>query len=73
VPGYLAEIPRDPFDGQPMRYRRIPDGITIYAVGLDGVDNQGALDRTVKMPDGTDIGFQLWDLAKRHPQPKSVP
>jgi hypothetical protein len=58
-------VPTDPFDGQPMRYRRTADGIVIYAVGPDGVDNQGALDRTGRTPDGTDLGFQLWDVAKR--------
>ncbi|MGO9463357.1 MAG: hypothetical protein ACLQIB_57125 [Isosphaeraceae bacterium] len=65
VPGYLAEIPKDPFEGKPLRYRRTPDGVAIYTVGLDGVDNRGAPDRTGKMPDGTDVGFQLWDVAKR--------
>jgi hypothetical protein len=65
VPEYLAEVPTDPFDGQPMRYRRTPDGIVIYAVGPDGVDNQATLDRTGRTPDGTDVGFQLWDVAKR--------
>jgi len=69
VPEYLADIPKDPFNGQPLRYRRLTNGVSIYAVGLDGVDNQGALDRTGKMPDGTDVGFQLWDVAKRRPQP----
>jgi tRNA A-37 threonylcarbamoyl transferase component Bud32 len=65
VPEYLPEVPTDPFDGQPMRYRRTADGIVIYAVGPDGVDNQGALDRTFRKPEGTDVGFQVWDVAKR--------
>jgi tRNA A-37 threonylcarbamoyl transferase component Bud32 len=65
VPEYLAQVPTDPYDGQPLRYRRTADGIVIYAVGPDGVDNQGTLDRTGRPADGTDAGFQLWDVANR--------
>jgi hypothetical protein len=65
VAEYLAEVPADPYDGQPMRYRRTADGIVIYAVGPDGVDDHGVLDRTFQKAQGTDVGFQLWDVAKR--------
>ncbi|MBL9125976.1 MAG: hypothetical protein JNG90_20200 [Planctomycetaceae bacterium] len=41
-PDYLPIIPRDPFDGQPLRLR-IVDGVhTVYSVGVDEVDNGGA-------------------------------
>ncbi|HZV06745.1 MAG TPA: serine/threonine-protein kinase [Gemmataceae bacterium] len=72
VPEYLDEIPTDPFDGQPLRYRQVADGVLIYSIGQDRVDNQGALDHTGRMPDGTDIGFQLWDAAKRRQAPAAV-
>ncbi len=42
TPGYLPDIPRDPFDLQPMRYRREGDGYVLYSVGEDGTDNNGA-------------------------------
>ena len=29
----LPEVPTDPYDGQPLRYRRFEDGIAIYSVG----------------------------------------
>src|SRR5262249_16174884 len=35
VPGLLHEIPTDPYDGAPLRYRRLADGVVIYAVGSD--------------------------------------
>jgi hypothetical protein len=42
VPRFLPAIPRDPADGQPLRYRLRPDGtFLLYSIGLDGVDNGG--------------------------------
>lgn len=41
-PGYLPDIPRDPFDLQTMRYRREGDGYVLYSIGVDGTDNNGA-------------------------------
>jgi hypothetical protein len=83
VPAYLKEVPKDPYDGLPLRYRRTPDGVVVYCLGPDQADNQGKLDRTSLEYDkegqkvvnalriwaagsaGVDIGFQLWDPAKR--------
>ena len=47
VPAYLQEVPKDPYDGQPVRYRRTTDGVVVYSLGPDRVDNQGKLDRTL--------------------------
>ena len=42
VPEFLSEIPRDPVDGQPLRYRLNGDGtFVLYSIGLDGIDNGG--------------------------------
>jgi hypothetical protein len=42
VPEFLTSVPRDPVDGQPLRYRRDDDGaFLLYSVGEDGVDNGG--------------------------------
>ncbi len=41
VPDFLARVPADPFDDQPLRYRVEDEGYTIYSVGIDGVDDQG--------------------------------
>ncbi|MCC5850771.1 MAG: hypothetical protein JJU29_22000 [Verrucomicrobia bacterium] len=40
VPAYLAEIPEDPYDGQPFRYDR--DKAIVYAIGENLVDNGGS-------------------------------
>ncbi len=70
VPGLLTELPLDPSDGEPLRYRRLADGVTIYAVGKDGVDNGGVFDRENGIRPGTDIGIRLWDVKHRRQPPR---
>lgn len=42
VPEFLAEVPRDFMDGQPLRYRREPDGqFRLWSVGEDFKDDGG--------------------------------
>jgi hypothetical protein len=59
--GLLKEVPKDPYDGQPLRLKRKPTGIVIYSVGYDKIDNGGTIDRANPRTPGTDIGFELWD------------
>jgi hypothetical protein len=40
-PQFLDAVPTDPFDGQPIRYRRLPRGYDIYSIGLNGHDDGG--------------------------------
>jgi len=58
---FLAAIPADPMDNQPLRYRRTKEGIVIYSIGIDKVDNQGHIDRDRPNQTGVDIGFHLWN------------
>jgi hypothetical protein len=41
TPQFLDVIPMDPFDGAPVRYRRLARGYVIYSVGADGHDDGG--------------------------------
>ena len=42
VPEFLSEVPRDPADGNPLRYRVNPNGaFLLYSVGKDGIDDGG--------------------------------
>jgi hypothetical protein len=41
VPQYLNDVPTDPFDGQPIRYKRTNPGYLLYSVLEDGQDNDG--------------------------------
>jgi hypothetical protein len=65
VPLYLPAVPADPFDGQPLRLARLPDGIVVYSVGRDRTDDGGRIDRGHPGAPGTDVGFQLWNPDRR--------
>jgi len=41
VPKHLEEIPADPFDGKPLRYKKLDKGYVIYSIGPNGVDDGG--------------------------------
>lgn len=41
VPAYLAALLTDPFDGQPLRYKKLAKGYVVYSVGEDGKDDGG--------------------------------
>jgi hypothetical protein len=64
-PEFLKEVPTDPFDGKPLRYKKLPDGVLVYSVGEDGVDDGGKVDRSKPNAKGTDQGLRLWDEQKR--------
>ncbi len=42
-PAFLKEIPPDPYTGQALLFRQLPDGVVIYSVGVNGVDDGGAV------------------------------
>jgi hypothetical protein len=41
TPNYLVTILMDPFDGQPLRYRKQDDGYVLYSIGSDLKDDGG--------------------------------
>jgi hypothetical protein len=72
-PQFLAAVPLDPYDGKPLRYRRVKDGVIIYSVGHDVTDNGGSFDREQQGSPGVDLGFRLWDVPKRRQPSKPKP
>jgi len=42
VPAFAPGIPLDPYDGQPLRYHKLPKGYVVYSVGPDSSDEGGA-------------------------------
>ena len=38
VPAYLTAVPLDPYDGQPVRYKKLPVGYVVYSVGTGWTD-----------------------------------
>jgi hypothetical protein len=75
-PAALApECLPDPFDGQPLRYHRLADGIVIYSIGEDRADDGGRLSDDSSPPAGTDVGVRLWDMPhrRRPAEPEAPP
>jgi hypothetical protein len=65
----LDAVPADPIDNRPLRYLRTKDGVVIYSIGTDGVDNLGHLDHSNINVQGFDVGFRLWDVEARRQPP----
>lgn len=51
VPNFLPMVPLDPFADQPLRFKSSGDGLLIYSVGSDGIDNGGTEDSGKAEPD----------------------
>lgn len=49
--GLFKEPITDPYDGQPLRFRRTDTGLMVYSIGQDKIDNVGKKG---------DITFELW-------------
>ena len=57
VPEYIKAVPVDPFDGKPLRYRKLKKGFVVYSVGRNGRDDGG---RNVNdKPPADDITFRV--------------
>ena len=41
VPQFLDAVPEDPFDGQPLRYRKLESGYVVYSVFNNRIDDGG--------------------------------
>jgi hypothetical protein len=77
VPKYLVAVPPDPFDGKPLRMRRFEEGLVIYSIGENRVDDGGDVDfpqtkgyPVVRGP--LDFGYRLWDIDRRRQSPAAV-
>lgn len=65
VPSLLGRVPTDPYDGQPLRYARLDDGMHVYSVGPDGIDDGGRIGNNDSFKPRMDLGIRLRD-AQRH-------
>jgi hypothetical protein len=41
VPSYLESVPKDPFDGNELRYKKLDTGFVVYSIGEDLSDDGG--------------------------------
>ena len=58
VPDFMSAVPQDPFDGQPLRFKRLDKGYCIYSIGRDRVDD-GGLQKQSKDGECHDIVFTV--------------
>lgn len=56
VPAFLDKVPIDPYDGQPLRYKRTDNGYIVYSIGPDATDDGG-----IEPPPGPKPKA-LWDV-----------
>jgi hypothetical protein len=73
VPDLLPAVPSDPFDSQPLRYRRLADGVVVYSVWIDRTDDGGKLADAFPSPAGSGLGVRLWDVPHRRQPPRTPP
>jgi hypothetical protein len=64
----LPAVPPDPFDGQPLKYRRTADGAVVYSVGENRHDDGGQ--PVVGDNRTADVVFRLYDPANRRLPPE---
>jgi len=57
VPAYLKSVPKDPFDGNELRYKRLEAGFVIYSIGEDLSDDDGK-----ERPTGKKKKDETWDV-----------
>jgi len=60
VPAYLDAVPTDPFNDEPVRYKRGDNGFTVYAVGRNLQDDGG-----FENPDGRERGDWVFKVQWR--------
>ena len=65
MPKYLPEVPADPFDRQPMRYKFTERGLLIYSVNENKVDDGGVFWSENKKPRRPDVGIELLHVDHR--------
>ena len=41
TPQFIPSVPTDPFDGNELRFERLPTGFVVYSIGADRVDDGG--------------------------------
>ncbi len=59
TPELIIAVPRDPFDGKPLRLKRTDGGPVVYSIGPDLTDQGGSVPFDRKSKTG-DITFKLW-------------
>ena len=65
VPSHLEEIPLDPFDGRPLRYKKRDGGYVVYSVGPDGTDDGGTERQPKRQGWKEDLPYDITFIVER--------
>lgn len=69
VPKYFPNIPLDPYDGKPVRWKTTPTGFILYSVWTNKIDDGGVIRRTNNGLPQTDFGVEYFAPAHRRAAP----
>jgi hypothetical protein len=64
VPTYMKSLPVDPYTGEPFRYSRLSEGVSVYSLPKGAFDSKGEF-RTIGFADHESIGFRLINGSSR--------
>jgi hypothetical protein len=71
-PEFLPAVPLDPYDGQPLRYTKLEDGVIIHSIGPKPEPGRARRHRA-GVPEGIETAFRLWNPDQRRRPPPADP
>jgi hypothetical protein len=74
VPVFLPAVPLDPYNGEPLRYAKLNDGVVVHSVGKWPPKSNAGFGlpdppEQIRPAVGIDYGFRLWDPDRRRLPP----
>jgi len=65
VPAYMEFVPKDPFDGQSLKYHTLETGFVVYSIGDDLTDEGGAERGRGRDPNGKPLPWDVTFIVER--------
>lgn len=67
IPSFLSAVPLDPYDGRPLRFKKLPRGYVVYSIGPDRKDDGGKelLPPSVKVPREQRLSYDITFTVER--------
>lgn len=59
VSDYITAVPRDPFDDQPLHFKKLQRGYVVYSIGPDGIDDGGMAKTNLLVTTNYDVTFTV--------------
>ena len=65
VPTYMESVPKDPFDGEELRYKKLDPGFVVYSIGEDLSDDGGRERPAKTVKDGEPVKWDVTFIVER--------